>query len=529
MENPTVRVLVVEDSPSDAQLIRLALRQAPGARFDMVVVERLDMAIALLREQKLDVVLLDLGLPDSTGFATFKRVQTLFPALPVVIMTGAGGDAAGVEAIRGGVQDYLVKGSADAGTLARSIRYAIERKRSEESVLRAKEEWERTFDSVPDLIVILDGQHRVVRANRAMAERLGATCEQCVGLPCYKAVHGADTPPDFCPHARTIVDGMEHTTEVHEDRLGGDFLVSTTPMFGPEGGLTGSVHVARDITARKQAEEALKKLNEELESRVAKRTEDLTTAIEKLHVETAERLRAMEALREKEVMLVQQSRQAAMGEMIGNIAHQWRQPLNALGLTVQQLSFYYDLGEFNKELLDKSVSRSMELIGHMSRTIDDFRNYFRPDKEKAEFNVRAAIAMTLSLIEAGFRNQHIGLEVVANDDPVIYGHKNEFAQVLLNILNNARDAVAERGIDAPRVTVTVGTEEGHVVVTVADNAGGVPEEIMGKIFDPYFTTKGPQAGTGVGLFMSKAIIEKNMGGRLTVRNIADGAEFRIEV
>ena len=136
---------------------------------------------------------------------------------------------------------------------------------------------------------------------------------------------------------------------------------------------------------------------------------------------------------------------------------------------------------------------------------------------------------TLSLIEDSFKNQHIGIEVVAKDDPVIHGYRNEFAQVLLNILNNARDALTERDIDDPRVTITICSEGDRAVVTIADNAGGIPEEIMGKIFDPYFTTKGPQAGTGVGLFMSKTIIEKNMGGRLTARNIANGAEFRIEV
>ncbi len=248
-----------------------------------------------------------------------------------------------------------------------------------------------------------------------------------------------------------------------------------------------------------------------------------------LQEEAAERLRAMEALREKEQMLIQQSRQAAMGEMIGNIAHQWRQPLNALGLTIQQLSLFYDLGEFNREFLDKSVLQSMELIQHMSRTIDDFRNYFRPDKEKVQFKVSESIANTMSLIEDGFKNQHISIEVVAKDDPGIYGYRNEFAQALLNILNNARDALIERKIDVPRVMITICSENDSAVVTVADNAGGIPEEIMEKIFDPYFTTKGPQRGTGVGLFMSKTIIEKNMGGRLAARNIGEGAEFRIEV
>ena len=294
--------------------------------------------------------------------------------------------------------------------------------------------------------------------------------------------------------------------------------------------------LGQEVLQRTKAEAALQKLNEELEMRVAERTEELEMQNEELQetyleleMQTEERVRAMEELREKEQMLIHQSRQAAMGEMIGNIAHQWRQPLNALGLTVQQLLMFYDLGELSRDCLDKSVLQSMELIQHMSRTIDDFRNYFRPDKEKVDFKVREAITNTLSLIEDSFKNQRIGIEVVAKNDPAIYGYPNEFAQALLNILNNARDALTEREIDDPRVTITICSEEGCAVVTVADNAGGIPEEIICKIFDPYFTTKGPQRGTGVGLFMSKAIIEKNMGGRLAARNIAGGAEFRIEV
>jgi C4-dicarboxylate-specific signal transduction histidine kinase len=294
--------------------------------------------------------------------------------------------------------------------------------------------------------------------------------------------------------------------------------------------------LGQEVLQRTKAEADLQKLNEELEIRVAERTEELEMQNEELQetyleleMQTEERVRAMEELREKEQMLIHQSRQAAMGEMIGNIAHQWRQPLNALGLTVQQLLMFYDLGELSRDCLHKSVLQSMELIRHMSRTIDDFRNYFRPDKEKVDFKVREAITNTLSLIEDSFKNQRVSIEVVAKNDPAIYGYPNEFAQALLNILNNARDALTEREIDAPKVTITIYSVDDRAVVTVADNAGGIPEEIMCKIFDPYFTTKGPQHGTGVGLFMSKTIIEKNMGGRLAARNIVNGAEFRIEV
>jgi C4-dicarboxylate-specific signal transduction histidine kinase len=135
----------------------------------------------------------------------------------------------------------------------------------------------------------------------------------------------------------------------------------------------------------------------------------------------------------------------------------------------------------------------------------------------------------LSLIEDSFKNEHIRIKFIEKSEPVVVGYRNEYAQVILNILNNARDVFKERNIKDPKVSITIFSEGGRAVVTIADNAGGIPEEIMGKIFDPYFTTKGPQAGTGVGLFMSKTIIESNMCGRLTVRNHGNGAEFKIEV
>jgi C4-dicarboxylate-specific signal transduction histidine kinase len=255
----------------------------------------------------------------------------------------------------------------------------------------------------------------------------------------------------------------------------------------------------------------------------------LSVTIDDLQKETTQRLQTLEELREKEQLLVKQSREAALGEMIGNIAHQWRQPLNSLGLLVQRPPLFYDLGDVDKAFLEENTKKSMEIIQHMSRTIDDFRNFFKPDKEKVRFRVRDEVTKTLSLVEGSFEGQHAAIEVVADCDPMVEGYPNEFSQVLLNILINARDAMAERAVAAPRVVITISSENGRAVVTIADNAGGIAEEVIDKIFDPYFTTKGPQRGTGVGLFMSKNIIEKNMGGLLTVRNVDGGAEFKIEV
>ncbi|HJV67368.1 MAG TPA: GAF domain-containing protein [Geomonas sp.] len=248
-----------------------------------------------------------------------------------------------------------------------------------------------------------------------------------------------------------------------------------------------------------------------------------------LQQETLERLRAVEALREQERMLIQQSRQAALGDMIGNIAHQWRQPLNTLGLMIQELSMSYEYGDFNQQYLDSTVESAMQVIGHMSQTIDDFRNFFRPEKEKVSFRVRRVIDKAVSIVEASLKEHQIDLELSASGDPVIHGYPNEYSQVVLNILLNARDACTERRVSRPRIEVRVAEENGRAVVKIGDNAGGIAEDILERIFEPYFTTKGPDKGTGVGLYMSKVITEKNMSGRLSARNRGRGAEFTIEV
>lgn len=247
-----------------------------------------------------------------------------------------------------------------------------------------------------------------------------------------------------------------------------------------------------------------------------------------LQEETLERVRALEELREKERLLIQQNRQAALGEMIGNIAHQWRQPLNALGLMVQELPMSYECGELTGDYLESTVKRTMQVIRHMSQTIDDFRFFFRPDKERVEFRAAQTIEKVLSIIGGSLKEHQIDVEVKTEEDPVINGFPNEYSQVLLNILLNARDVFVERGTDEPRIRVRLVKEGKKAVVTVEDNAGGIPAEILDKIFDPYFTTKGPDKGTGVGLYMSKVIIEKNMGGSLSARNGEEGAQFRIE-
>ena len=256
---------------------------------------------------------------------------------------------------------------------------------------------------------------------------------------------------------------------------------------------------------------------------------ELKKSYQGVEKESAGRILAVEELRKKEQLLIHQSRMAAMGEMLANIAHQWRQPMNMLGLKIQQIGLSYELGGFSKELLDANIEKAMDILFHLSQTIDDFRDFSAPDRVKSLFRVDRAVAKTVSLIEDNFKGLGIAIETDIGQDLQINGYPNEYGQVLLNILMNAKDAFAARKKDDARITLRAGAQEGKVVLIIADNAGGIKEEIIDKIFDPYFTTKELGKGTGVGLFMSKTIIEKNMGGRLGVRNVEGGVEFRIEV
>jgi signal transduction histidine kinase len=270
-----------------------------------------------------------------------------------------------------------------------------------------------------------------------------------------------------------------------------------------------------DSTDRRRAEDALTEKRQELE--------ELNRSLEERIAQN------VYELRQKDQMLILKDRQAVMGEMINNIAHQWRQPLNILTLHLQYLPLAYGTEEFNREFLEATVSKSMQLIMHMSQTIDDFMGFFKPDRKKENFRVDGVIIQTLSLIKDFFKAQNIGIAFNSEGEPTILGYPNEFGQVLLNILSNARDALVGRAVKYARISLHAFVAGGKTIVTITDNAGGIDAEIIGRLFDPYFTTKESDKGSGVGLFMSKAIIEKNMGGRLTVRNIEGGVEFRIEI
>ncbi|KAB0669104.1 hypothetical protein F6V30_14845 [Oryzomonas sagensis] len=252
--------------------------------------------------------------------------------------------------------------------------------------------------------------------------------------------------------------------------------------------------------------------------------------LERVNKNQEERIAATVAeLRRKDEVLIRQNRFAAMGEMITNIAHQWRQPLNNIGLIVQNLNLGYLSGTLSPEQFREDVDNAMATIAGMSQKIDDLRNFFLKDTVPRGFQVDTVIAQTIGLLDAALRHARIRVDVRAETGVTLVGYKNEYARAVLNIVNNARDVLLEREVETPLIAIRIFRESDRSVVTVRDNGGGIDEAIIPRIFDPYFTTKEPNKGTGIGLYMSKVIIENSMGGSISARNIDGGAEFRIAV
>jgi len=231
---------------------------------------------------------------------------------------------------------------------------------------------------------------------------------------------------------------------------------------------------------------------------------------------------------ENEYLLMQQSKLATMGEMIGHIAHQWRQPLAQLGGIFMNLDASFAHGELNPEYMEKHIKSGNELIKYMSQTIDDFRYFFEPNHEEKVFRVDEYIQNAINIIQASLTYSRIELEVIKGlDIPLLKGYPSEFSQVILNLLDNAKDVLIERKVNHPKIIIETILFNNEVRVNIMDNAGGIDGHIIDKIFDIYFSTKREKGGSGLGLYMSKLIIEQKGMGRLSVYNQKEGAVFSI--
>ncbi len=380
------------------------------------------------------------------------------------------------------------------------------RKRSEEALQSMNRDFITFLENTSDFIYFKDESSRFRFCSQTLANITGhASWRDMIGKHDLEVFPEETARIYYEEESPIFQDGkpLLNKTDPYIDAQGRRGWVNTNkwPVFDESGKhVVGIFGISRDISELKQAEEDLKHLNE--------------TLAEEVREQVAHNM-------EQERLLIQQSRLAAMGEMVHNIAHQWRQPINALTLLLANIKDSYEFNELTREYLDSEVKTGQRLIQGMSTTIDDFRNFFMPNKEREFFLADDSVDDAIKLVSDSFATHNIKIVREKDGEPCfVTGYPNEFAQVVLNALTNAKEAIVGKNV-AGEIHVKISKGENDVIVTIRDNGGGILEEILPKVFDPYFTTK--ESGSGIGLYMSKMIM-KNMGGNITIRNVEDGAE-----
>ena len=354
-----------------------------------------------------------------------------------------------------------------------------ERNLAEDALRRAKEEWERTFDSVPDLIAIMDDRHRIVRANRALAERLGMTPEGCIGQSCHLVIHGSDGPPESCPHLLTLGDGGEHQAEVHEESLGGDFLVTTTPLKDGSGIMIGTVHVARDITDRRRAEEELRQAKE--------------------GAEAATRVKS---------------------QFLANMSHELRTPMTGV-LGMLDLLLLGELAAEQREFVGTAYASAHSLLRILNDILDLTKiEAGKLSLEEKPFSCRQCLENTYNILLPVARNK--GLEfgtTLADAIPArLIGDQVRLNQVLTNLAGNA---VKFTEWGSVKIDVSSGDQlpggRQEVIFTVSDTGIGIPGDKKDLLFREFSQVDDSHSrrygGTGLGLAISKEIVAR-MGGTI---------------
>jgi PAS domain S-box-containing protein len=371
-----------------------------------------------------------------------------------------------------------------------------ERKRSEEKLFQVTERWKRTFDAVPDLIMIVDTDFRIVQANKALTDRLGLAPTEYVGRHCYEVVHKAQAPPSFCPYLRTMKDCLEHTVEVSEERLGGHFIVSTSPVYDPSGRLIGSVHVARDITERKQAEEERKLLQAQLH---------------------------------------QSQKMEAIGQLAGGIAHDFNNILTAIigYAEIIQLRLENDspLRRFAEQVLtaaDRAADLTRGLLAFSRRQV----LHAKPVELCGVVRDLERMLGRLLPEDIDFR------ATFCEGNLIVKADKGQVEQVLMNLVTNAKDAMPRGGSLTIEVSAAamdekfahahgMGEPGNYACLSVTDTGHGMDEDTASRIFEPFFTTKEVGKGTGLGMAIVYGIIQQHNGCITVHSEMGKGTTFRI--
>jgi PAS domain S-box-containing protein len=496
-------ILIVEDDVNHAELILRSFDDA-AEEYRLEVVATVTAARVASKKQSPSLIIADYRLPDGEGS---ELVALAAGSWPVILMTSHGSEQVAVEAMKIGAQDYIVKSPENFANLPNAVKYAliswallVARRNVSEAAVKAKKDWELTFDAVPDMISLIDTTHTITRVNRAMAFRCGLTPEEIVGRKCYEVVHDLATPPDYCPHVRLMKDGMVHNSEIYEERLGGFFDVTTSPLDDEGECMIGCVHVMRDTTERKRDEEERQNLERQFQ-----------------HTQKLE----------------------SLGVLSGGIAHDFNNILTII------LGHCYILKAHDNSDADRQTYIGM-IESAANRAADLCRQMLAYSGKnpllQTEFNLWLMVDEIVKMLSSAIK-KNVNIKVdMTRDLPMIVGDSSQIQQVIMNLIINASEAIGDNNgtitvalkkttikLDQPEMDYfgTVILSGDYACLEVSDSGCGMSEETKERIFEPFYTTK----FTGRGLGMSALLgIVKAHNGTLQLASTQDvGTIFKVYI
>ena len=504
-----LKILIVDDNSQNIRIVSSVLNQDGFNK--ILFATSGEMVFKIIEKEVPDIILLDIIMPQMDGFEVCKNIKksSKHHDIPIIFLTAKIDNSDIIKGLQLGAVDYITKPFDNEILLTRVKTHLINRAQAkmlalkncqlEELVNKEIEKRSTLNAKIMGLfhqdylgISFLDTEGKIIECNDKMESLLGYEKNEILQMLNYEL---------------TFKEDREKSKGVFNKIRSGEssFEEFDRRCIKKDGTIIWFHSVFASV-----------KSDSDNKMYIASICEDIT-----------EKVKLQNELKYKEQMLITQSRHAAMGNMIGMIAHQWRQPLTIINLiaTNIQMNIEFEESNYDVRLKDEMISIT-EQVDYLNKTIEDFRNFFKPLKLKVTTDLNNIIEQTLRLLGKSLENNNIIIQKEYLLKTTIEAYPNELMQVLINIINNAKDQIQNKDIKDGLIKITTNEDDDNIFVNILDNVGGIPEEYMNKIGDLYFTSKG-ENGTGLGLYMSKLIVKKQLNGKLIWENNGYGAEFII--